>query len=270
MTGTECQLCGRPSGDDAYVCTGCAGAAADALRQVAGERGLAYDLDIAIARLGTRPTTHGGGRTKASEAPMPIDVRASDAREHLKGVLVGWVRVAAEDGVRAALPADDLAAIAAWLVPLCGWARHAPYGAELVDEVLDAVADARRAVDTPPDRIGVGRCPNCHAPVYAPAGAAWGWCRTDDCDGAVSVEAWQGYLRDLAWGHEAGASELAAFCRTHLGVKITPGTIRSWASRGHLHRTNPGDGVPRYRFADVARLAAEGPRAGRKKEMMAS
>lgn len=163
-----CDLCGTPSGDDAPCCTMCADKAVAALRQVA--EWLANDLITATAKQTALGDGRGGGKpTKASEAPMPIDPRVSEAAAVLRSTLSTWARVLHAEirvditgpacrtcqhrsclALRAArLPADTTAAMAAWLAPLVRRARHRPYAAELVDEVTAAVAQAVRAVDRP-------------------------------------------------------------------------------------------------------------------------
>ncbi|MFF8768508.1 hypothetical protein ACF07Q_28670 [Nocardiopsis dassonvillei] len=162
-----CNLCGRPSGDNAPCCTTCATKAATALRTVADW--LAEDLVTATAKQVTLGTGQSGGKpTKASEAPMPIDLRASEAAAVLRSTLSTWVRLvhAAARPIagpacrtcthrtcRAAriahLPADTAAAMAAWLAPVVTQLRAAPWGADLADEIIAAVDQALRAVDRP-------------------------------------------------------------------------------------------------------------------------
>ena len=249
---TTC-ACGRPSGDDAYVCTHCANQTRTALRTIGG--GLDADLTVTMAKQGTRPTTHGGGHGKKSEAPLPLDLRAAEARTILTGTLRAWVTRIREDMPRSTRPRDTMPAMAAWLLPLTGWLRHATYGAQALDELTAAVQQALRVVDTPEERVGVGRCPTCSSPVYAPASRLTAYCKTDDCDGTVDVQQWQQSLQTLAWSHEAGATEIAAFATKHLGMRLAASTIRSWATRGRITPTNPGEPTPRYRFEDVAKLA---------------
>lgn len=249
---TTC-ACGRPSGDDAYTCTHCANTARTALRHVID--GLDVDLTVTLAKQGSRPTSHGGGHGKKSEAPLPLDLRASEARTILTGTLRAWVARIRQDMPKATPPRDTMPAMANWLLPLTGWLRHATYGAQALDEITVAVQQAVRVIDTPEERVGVGRCPECSFPVYAPQSRLVAYCKTEDCDGQVDVQQWQQSLQDLAWSHEAGATEIAAFASKHLGWKLAASTIRSWATRDRITPTNPGERVPRYRFEDVAKLA---------------
>lgn len=166
--GTLCELCGRPSGDDARVCITCTGQATTALRQVS--EWLADDLVTATAKQTALGEGRSGGKpTKASEAPMPIDPRVSEAAAILRNTLSTWVRALHAEirvsiigpacrtcrhrsciALRATrLPADTTVAMAAWLAPVLPKARHLPFAAELVDEINAAVAQALRAVDRP-------------------------------------------------------------------------------------------------------------------------
>ncbi|USY19706.1 hypothetical protein NE857_31505 [Nocardiopsis exhalans] len=168
MTAYPCDLCDRPSGDDARVCTTCTGQATTALNTVADW--LADDLVTATAKQTALGGGRGGGKpTKASEAPMPIDPRASEAAAILRNTLSTWVRALHAEirvdiigpacracrhrsctALRATrLPADTIGAMAAWLTPLLLQARHLSFAAELVDEITAAVAQALRAVDRP-------------------------------------------------------------------------------------------------------------------------
>ena len=251
---TTC-ACGRPSGDDAYVCTHCATTARTALRQIVD--GLDADLTTTMAKQGSRPTSHSGGHGKKSEAPLPLDLRAAEARTILAGTLRAWVTRIRQDMPKATRPRDTMPAMAAWLLPLTGWLRHATYGPQALDELTAAVQQALRVVDTPEERVGVGRCPTCSSPVYAPASRLTAYCKTEDCEGTVDVQQWRQSLQTLAWSHEAGATEIAAFATKHLGMRLAPSTIRSWATRGRIRCTNPAEPTPRYRFADVVTLATK-------------
>mgnify|MGYP006879735253 CR=1 FL=1 len=72
-----CDLCGRPSGDDAPACTLCAHRAATALNDIAEWLGEA--LIEAMAKQTALAEVSGGKPTKKSEMPLPLDLRASEA-----------------------------------------------------------------------------------------------------------------------------------------------------------------------------------------------
>jgi hypothetical protein len=254
-----CETCGRDIADGATFCVNCAHKLDAALSAIVEYQGLAYDLAIAIsrqARIGSRD----GARS--TETPVAFDARASEAADHLKGVLAGWARIVAEE-TGAELPADTLAGIATFLRRWVGWLRHHQAGFEAWHEILDAVKDARRIVDRPAEKVYAGPCDSCGQALYARPAADYVTCRTPECEELTyPVEErrrWMlGQIEDLI----GGASYVATVC-TGLGVKVSPSTIRMWVKRHKLQprHYNPPiteDGKPRplYRVGDVIRVAA--------------
>lgn len=143
-----CDLCGRPSGDDAPACTSCAHQATAVLTEVADW--LADDLITAMAKQTALGAAGGGGKpTKKSEQPLPVDLRTSEALAVLRNTLAGWVRVLQGDGATTHPRAATVRSMAEWLAPVISWARTRSYGAEVVDEILAAHHQALTAVDRP-------------------------------------------------------------------------------------------------------------------------
>lgn len=191
MAGTECDLCGRPTGDHATVCTTCARRAHAALQRIV--TGLAQDLDDALAGYTGAAAPH----ATTPEPRLPINPAVSDARTHLHATLVGWVRVIADGqgeqpvihgpvcrtcqhpscqanaDSRRQLPADTLPAIAAWLARYVGLLRHTEYGPDAIEEILDAVEKAARTVDIPTRWIPLpSPCPVNDVDTTRPCGGA--------------------------------------------------------------------------------------------------
>lgn len=271
-----CDLCGQPSGDDAPACTGCAYRAVTALRQVHGTtnlHGLDVDLDISIAKASEWGLGLPGTNPKGAAPPLLIDPRASEARVILHNTLATWCRTVHDDTHvdiagpacrscthpscrqinRTGLPDDNLAAMARWLAPLITWARRAPYGAELVDEVLAAVAQARRAVDRPAGLTYAGRCADCGAGLYALGDRQVAVCRTEECQGGVSgVEAARVALLRAAPGRLVTAEE-AARALSGVGRGVSARWIRQLAQDGEL-ASIPGKPAARYRLGDILDL----------------
>lgn len=256
-TGALCDLCARPSGDDAYICTTDAHRFADALHEITGDHrvhGLAADLDITLARQTATGTRSGHKPTRGSEAPLPIDLRASDAAHALHTTLATWVRAVHADLGSGALPADTLTDMAAWLLPLSGWLRHTPYAAEAAADIIDAVARARRAVDRPAERTYVGPC-ECGADVYARPGTPIATCR--DCGTEWGVAEQHEWLRAAAEDQLMTAAEIAR-ATSRPSALVSASTIRSWAARGRI--TAHGSdlhGRPTYRLGDALDLLAQ-------------
>ena len=91
----ECR-CGRPTRDAAYVCDYCADQLARALGDVPW---LANELEVTITRqkgVDYRRVGGGSGGKKANERPLPPVWGASEARTHLKALLVSWALFAHE------------------------------------------------------------------------------------------------------------------------------------------------------------------------------
>lgn len=154
---TECHLCTRPSGDDAYACTGCAEHARTALSQIVD--GLDADLTTTMAKQDQMVDPHAGHETKptkASEAPLPLNIRAVEARSILRNTLSTWVRLIHDDGPKStSLPTETVEAMAKWLIPTVGWLRHREYGAEFIDEITAAVRQATRTIDIAVRRVPI-------------------------------------------------------------------------------------------------------------------
>lgn len=239
MQHVECHLCARPSGDDAYACTACAETTRAALHRITD--GLDEDLTITLAKQGTKPENTGGGRTKASEAPLPLDLRAAEARSILRSTLVTWVRLIHDETGRGSLPADTLPAMAAWLEPLTGWLRHRDYGPEALDELTTAVAQALRAIDTPQRRVFVCQC-RCGEYVYAREDAPAATCPETECGTVWGVREQREWMGEYVEGHLLGAADMARAV-SRPGDPVSASTIRSWARRRKITPHGP-DGQP--------------------------
>jgi hypothetical protein len=254
VTANLC-ACGRPS-PDATVCPACAYRLTDALTDVTGPRGLAYDLDVATARQARLGDRNG---SRPTETPVPYDARASEAAAHLKGVLVGWARVVCED-YGADLPPDDLAAIAAWLRPRVGWLRHHPAAVEAHDEIVEAVRAARRVIDRPADRLYAGPCDQCGGDLYARPGALAVECRP--CELVYEVEARRAWLLEALEEHLATTIEISR-ALTSLAQPVTPNMIYGYVHRGRLiprsHRAEGRKTIPLYRVGDVLDIVTGQP-----------
>lgn len=283
MTENLC-ACGRPS-RDATICAGCGFELDAAIAEICEPHGLAYDLDIALtrqARLGDR------NGSRPTETSVPYDKRASDAGKHLKGVLVGWARLVAEElGIYSdtnrrgigptcrrcdhascrAIPAipqppDNLAGLATWLRPRVGWMRHHPAGAEAHDEILDAVKRARRVCDRPAEKIYAGPC-DCGEDLYARLGAPYVTCRGEAHDQPIlwEVEARRVWLLESARDVLATTTEISR-ALTRYSKDVSPSAIRGYVKRDRLvakgERSVPGrkDPLPLYKLGDVLDILA--------------
>lgn len=284
MTDPTC-ACGQPL-RDATFCTSCAYRLDEAIAQVGAYHGLAWDLRLAASRqvrLGDRT------RGRAADPPLPYDPRPSAAAAALHQVLAYWADVVAtETGLKDWTPRpdtpagptcpprcghascdlirppqlpptgpDQLADLAVWLRPRVGWLRHHPRGQTAYDQIRAAVAEARWAVDRPPERSYVGPCDTCGADMYVRHGAAAVVC--GECDEAYDVETRRRWLLAAAEDVLGTTTEIAR-ALTSLAQPVTEEMIRGYAHRGRLlargRRTVGHRSVPTYRLGDVANILA--------------
>lgn len=162
--------CGRPTRDAAYVCDQCTDSLARALGDVAW---LDEELETTIS--GQRGAATTGHTSASAEKPSPVNWGASEARTHLRGILVAWVRFCDEEQVRnreasQELPADNLVAMSRWLLwRVDGLGLH-DIATEAIEEITSAVAHCQRVIDRPADRLYMGECGECSAQMWAKAG----------------------------------------------------------------------------------------------------
>lgn len=265
VTAQDCANgCTRPL-VDGFVCVWCAGQMARQLRDLPA---LAVDLDVMLARQ-TRMGDRGGSRS--ADQPVPFDPRASEVAADLRGLLVSWSRMIAEERGVGTLPTDTVAGLASWLRDHVEWLRHHTAGHEAVAEVDDVVRRARRLIDRPADRQYVGVCDGqgatsaplddepCGYEVFAKPRAAATACV---CGYAYDVEARRRQMLASLEDH-LGNSTYVAMVATGLGVKVAASTVRMWVKRHKLQPrtyTKPDDPAakpkPLYRVGDVVAVAA--------------
>lgn len=264
MNETTTCRCGRPTRDAAYFCDDCGRTLANALGDVAW---LEEELETTITRAkGVDYRT--AGATRGSEGPSPVNWGASEARAHLRAVLVSWVRFCDEEGVRNAsphvgLPADTLTAMSRYLMWRVDGLSLLDIGPDAVEEIADAVGndgvDGRaitgcyRIVDRPADRQYLGPCDACDdGRLYARPGGTWARCQ--GCDVAtLATEVRERLLKELD-DRLCTAAEIAHLS-TYLGLVANREQVRKrinqWASRGVLAEHASFSDEPTYRFGAV-------------------
>lgn len=237
MTSLLCRLC-EAEVDHGTVCAPCVGALAADLRACwpTGDlHGLDVDLDITIAKMDVFPRSGGGGRP--TEAPLPINDAASDARRYLHSMLSTWCRVILDDH-GGQPPADTIADMARYLHSQTTLIRVSEWGDECVEQIRSAVYEVRRVIDRPAERIYAGPCLECEAPVYGVAGRDKAWCRTEGCEGVVEDpqarrEAAVRAAVEAAPGKTVTAAEAAMASRA-LGRPVTDRAVRKMAAEGKI------------------------------------
>ncbi|MEV4096950.1 hypothetical protein [Streptosporangium saharense] len=271
--------CTRTMPGNRPICRACE---AGLLRDLADAPNLDIHLDIAFTRQAV--VGGSGGRVEASDevdpevgltlrrTPLPWDQRAREARDVLRSALVGWVRMLLVDQERigptcqacdhpsctwiaaSRTPADTLPAMARWLIRQRRALLAHPAAEEAVDEISDAVRQARRAIDRPPATWYAGPCgvQDCAADLYARHGARTIRCpRCGSIHDAPAREAW--LMRQVRQQRETAAGIARALNGFHPG--LTAEMIRGYAHRLRLFRFGfDALGRPLYLIGDVRDL----------------
>ena len=249
--------CGKPTRDAAYVCDSCGQELATALGDVAW---LDEQLEITITRTsGVDYRTLGG--TASSETPSPVHWAASDARGHLKALLVSWALFCEAEHVRnsspyVGLPEDNLPALAAWLLWRVDGLALLDIGPDAVDEITSAVAHCRRLIDRHPERQYLGRCSFClDGSLYATPGSTWARCQA--CDAAIDADTIRKRLLTELDDRLCTAAEIAHLS-TYLGLTAGREQVRTrinqWHSRKQIESESMFGDHPAFRFGSVYAL----------------
>ncbi|MFF4417502.1 hypothetical protein ACFYY8_33675 [Streptosporangium sp. NPDC001559] len=271
--------CTRTMPGNLTVCRACS---TGLLRDLTDVPSLDLHLDLALTRQAKLGTS--GGRAEASDeidpevgltlrrTPLPWDQRAREARDVLRSALVGWVRVLLADDERpgptcqacdhpscvwiaaSRTPTDTLPALARWLIQQRRALLAHPAVEEAVDELADAVRQARRAIDRPAATWYAGPCGvrDCTADLYARHGVRTIRCHT--CRAAHDAAAREEWLLDQVADVLGTAAEIA---RALHGFhdRLTPAMIRGYAHRGRITAKGENElGRPLYRVGDVLDL----------------
>lgn len=258
MSANECR-CGKPTRDNAYSCDDCGDLLARALGEVPW---LDEQLEVTITRqqgIDYRRLGGGKGGKKDAERPLPGNWTASEARTHLRALLVSWARLCHEEGVRSSdprlgLPDDNLLAIGRWLLwRVDGLLMHEA-GSEAVDEITGAVASCHRLIDRPADRQYLGDCgeQECSGSLWARAGGEVATC--DSCHTPTKAADLRGRLLSELDDRLCTAAEIAELS-TYLGLKANRDTVRKYveylARKGRIEKHAAFSVAAVYRFGEV-------------------
>lgn len=311
MSTNACHNCDRPTADGSLVCTTCIGTLVADLRAVPG---LVDDMTVTRARLDRMSRGRNGG--KSAETALPVRLDKYDQRptdrplDALNNTVLTWAQDFADylgvdlyaiftaPGLRVitgyarggrlgdnatvsteAFLAIELAAI--WMAHHPNDLRHHPAADELFDDITDAVADARRAVDRLPDLSYKGPCAytttdnrgeirTCGRDLYIERGEDFARCPA--CGAHYDVRQLDRQI--LARMHEMvyTTTELIALLN-ELGHRVPKGTVHTWAARRRMaprgwkhngritdhwiHQNDPAV----YRLGDALALIEERDRA---------
>jgi len=221
------------------VCRSCAGALA---RDLGSVPSLVADVEATLARQTGQAPRYG---PRSTCPPLAYDPRASAALGALKAVLVGWVRVLAEDTTED-WPADTAAGCASWLLVRVPRLRVHPAAGDVVAEVSERVGACWRAIDRAPALWFAGPCTDCDAPMYTRPEALIVVCRL--CAASYPTEGRRRFLLESARDYRLTIPELGR------ALLVPAATLRSWHRRGRLSPDGEADGQVTYRIGDVLDL----------------
>jgi hypothetical protein len=221
-SGIPCRVCGRGAGT-AYICAQCA---EEWEKHLGNVPSLIEDLEIAAQRrvrlsAGGQP----GKRTKASEAPLPVNLTAAQRLDELTNELVGQIRVMA-DTYNLDMPelGDDAAAMSRWLLCQADDLRLMPDANGLVEDLDRVMHDCIRTIDAPARRNYVCQC-TCKLAIWAAPGSKIVTC---SCGKAYDIASTR--EKRLLTAHDY----LVSVREAHQLSKVPINTIKSWIRRGDL------------------------------------
>lgn len=115
-------------------------------------------------------------------------------------------------------------------------------------DLRTARAKAEQCIDRAPERRLIGVC-ECGAPLATHRTAGILTCRT--CEREHDVAAVLAERDQRAQNIEGTPTEIAAYLTTVIGAKLSPNTVRLWASRGLIHPTGDRGTAKLYRVGEV-------------------
>lgn len=229
------------------------------LEQALGDvRSLVDDLNTSISKQAKIGSSSGGAGLARERSA--VNWGAVTVADNLTNVLVTWARIVSNEEWR---PTHGRPVVvqAAWLLlgSMPEIRRHAAVD-ELVDEVADAVEQARRIIDRPADRVYVGKCRSegtdeygqtveCGADLYARPGATEVRCKV--CMADTDVKAQQEWLMKELDGRTVTVRQAAQVIGSFYGSDVTEASIR-----GLIHRKKKLSYLPDTKLIRLGDLIA--------------
>lgn len=224
-------------------------------------QGIEAELRTSFLRQSKRALNIAG--TQASGATsLPFDDRAQRRLEDLRNTLGTWIRVLIAEGEE--WPADDLAAMAGWLISERKRIRIHPAARQIHRDIDHAVNRCLSVIGQPPPRDYLGRCQVCDADLYCEPGADETTCLR--CKTVVTgIKARKEHRLRQALDGLATRTEILAMLPHSFGVSVSQSRFSNWLDHGRIHaKGRTPDGYPTYRLSDVVALARN--TRGRRKE----
>lgn len=237
--GMTCGGCETPTTDGIHLCPGCRDTLLEDLREV---ESMVEALWASASRQDVGTGSVGSsGHSSPSE---PTNSRAYDAGRTLNVILTGWARALGyrePHAVRAARTLQNN----------IGAVRGEDWAGTLRQELHDALADCRAAMDRRGPTVFAGICPTeedgeeCGTPVYTPEGKTDARCKT--CGSTWDVTDWRERAMKAAGPAAGTATEISRILSDPVRALIFPvNKISVWVNRGKLAPIGTRDG--RYVF----------------------
>lgn len=254
MTETNICACGKPTRDAAYVCDGCLGDLTKALAEIPW---LVGELEVTISKQrGVDYRALGG--SPSSETPAPIHIPALEARRALRAALVTCVQFCEEEHIRhqsasTRRPVDSLESMSRWLMWRVDGLGLNDMGYEFADDIVDAAAKCRHAIDRAPERRYAGPC-ECGRDLYHKPGATEVKC--GDCARTYDVAELYEWMRQGVMGRLVTAREGSTLLG-RFDLPTPQAAIDQWHARKRIvdRGSNPA-GHRLYLIDDLLGLAA--------------
>jgi hypothetical protein len=191
------------------------------------------ELRTTMSRQDKGADSIGGGGPAGSRPPINLD--ALDRYEQLREVLTGWATQLEGRAYLVLVRTED---VASYLLANIEKVRLAEWAYELLDELAQAMTEARRATDRAADKISLGICGawfegiRCTDTITAIVGATLGRCRT--CGTTVDARERQEDLIGQAWHVRGTLPEILRALKAHGSVNIPLERAKKWVQRGQL------------------------------------
>lgn len=259
-----CGVCTAPTPQGIYLCKTHLEQLADELTAIPDGHtddgrplpGLAADLQVTITRQSRAASQPG----RAAERPLAWNERASIAAVELNAQMNAWAYETAtlgedERDPQAAIHTSNASDLARWLWRNLATAQRLDNAGDMHREILDAITEARRAVDKPVEPSPFGTCGNnlddgteCPEFLYGYPNRPTVTCTA--CTAQHSVTERMRWMQDHCANLHGTPTQLVPWLLV-FNINTTREAIRQMANRGRLTRSNPGDDHPRYKLTDA-------------------
>jgi hypothetical protein len=255
-TSATCPCCGNPQAqgllDDS--CT------SRLERELGDVAAIVADLDVTLSRQAKIGSAGKSGKGWAREK-LPIHMGAVEAADVLANTLTTWARDVWDDGpipgnVTVKLGTASAARILLGHIPEI---RRHPAVVELVDEITDAIRQARHAVDRPADRVYFGACYSetpdedgrlitCVEEIWASPAATEVTCRV--CATEWEIAERRAWLLQRAKDMLVTVPQASEYIGEIGHIKVTQASIRGYLQRKRFAYRAPVE-AKRFRLGDL-------------------